>query len=76
MISKDLIHWQRLPSPLRPNLTDPAQWYDAKGSWDGSLTLLPKAQGGPVIVCKYLDQGVPWSFQPTLLNPNHNSGVA
>ena len=26
VVSKDLIHWTRLPPPVRPNSTDPNQW--------------------------------------------------
>jgi len=48
VVSDDLIHWARLPSPLVPG-QDPtgvkkSDWYDARGSWDGSLTLLPAEQ--------------------------------
>ena len=42
VISKDLIHWQRLPPPIQPVTTR---------TWDGSITLLPKADGGPLILC-------------------------
>jgi hypothetical protein len=44
------MHWTRLPPPVRPNQTDPAQWYDHSGSYDGGVTLLPDSQGGPTIV--------------------------
>eukprot|EP01045_Picozoa_sp_COSAG04_P015621 COSAG04_NODE_1246_length_7582_cov_2.322555_9_plen_192_part_01 len=45
-----MIHWTRLPPPVRPNRTDPAQWYDHSGSYDGGVSLLPAALGGPTIV--------------------------
>ena len=41
VISKDLVHWQRLPPPIQPLTTR---------TWDGSITLLPKEDGGPVIL--------------------------
>jgi sucrose-6-phosphate hydrolase SacC (GH32 family) len=46
-VSKDLIHWKRLPSPVRPD-TDPQHWYDSHGSFDGSAAILPGK--GPVIL--------------------------
>eukprot|EP01051_Picozoa_sp_SAG22_P000923 SAG22_NODE_30_length_28348_cov_12.488584_20_plen_221_part_00 len=42
---RDLVHWTRLPPPIVPNLNptsvpDPTKaWYDAHGSWDGSLSI-------------------------------------
>jgi hypothetical protein len=53
MVTKDLIHWTRLPPPLVPNM-DPTSvplsaaglkknWWDAHGDWDGSLTVLSAA---------------------------------
>ena len=50
VISTDLIHWKRLPPPVKPNRTDERQWYDHSGSYDGGVTLLPESQGGPTIV--------------------------
>jgi hypothetical protein len=41
VISKDLVHWQRLPPPIQPVTTR---------TWDGSITLLPKEAGGPLIL--------------------------
>ena len=29
---------------------DPKEYYDARGSYDGSVSLLPPEQGGPVII--------------------------
>jgi hypothetical protein len=49
VISRDLVHWQRLPPPLINDPRDPRDWYDI-GAFDGSLTLLPVAQGGPTIL--------------------------
>eukprot|EP00937_MAST-01D_sp_MAST-1D-sp2_P001545 g1545.t1 len=48
VVSTDLVHWKRLPPPVQPNRTDPAEWYDAKGSFDGSAAILPDL--GPVIL--------------------------
>ena len=50
VVSKDLIHWTRLPPPVRPNQSDPKQWYDHSGSYDGGVSLLPGSLGGPTIV--------------------------
>ena len=44
------MHWTRLPPPVRPNRTDPKQWYDHSGSYDGGVTMLPDSLGGPTIV--------------------------
>ena len=41
MISKDLIHWQRLPPPIQP-LT--------ARTFDGSISMLPAEDGGPIIL--------------------------
>ena len=50
VVSKDLVHWKRLPSPARPG----AAWYDSRGSFDGSAAILPAAAGlarsGPVLL--------------------------
>ncbi len=40
VVSKDLIHWTRLPPPVRPNRTDPNQWYDHSGSYDGGVSII------------------------------------
>lgn len=58
VVSRDLMHWQRLPSPVAPS-TDPAEWFDAGGSWDGSLTMLPPNEGGPVIVYDVIEGVAP-----------------
>jgi hypothetical protein len=47
VVSTDLVHWKRLPSPVRPD-KNPQHWYDAKGSFDGSAAILPGK--GPVIL--------------------------
>ena len=42
---RDLVHWTRLPPPIVPfmnptGVPDPLRaWYDARGSWDGSLSI-------------------------------------
>ena len=41
LISVDLVHWQRLPPPIQPL---------GLKTWDGSISLLPAADGGPVIL--------------------------
>eukprot|EP01047_Picozoa_sp_COSAG01_P068094 COSAG01_NODE_9764_length_2350_cov_2.392270_2_plen_246_part_00 len=41
VISRDLIHWQRLPPPIQPLTTK---------TWDGSVSMLPHEDGGPVII--------------------------
>jgi sucrose-6-phosphate hydrolase SacC (GH32 family) len=41
VISKDLIHWQRLPPPIQPVTLK---------TWDGSVTMLTKEEGGPLIL--------------------------
>ncbi|XP_017639557.1 acid beta-fructofuranosidase 1, vacuolar-like [Gossypium arboreum] len=38
-VSRDLIHWLYLPLALVPD-----HWYDIKGVWTGSATILPDAQ--------------------------------
>ena len=42
-VSRDLIHWTRLPPPIVPNMNPTGvphpDWYDAHGSWDGSLSV-------------------------------------
>jgi sucrose-6-phosphate hydrolase SacC (GH32 family) len=56
VVSKDLIHWTRLPPPIVPNMNPTGvahpDWYDAHGSWDGSLQI-PNEWNGitePVVV--------------------------
>jgi len=43
VVSKDLMHWTRLPPPIVPNQNPTGvphpDWYDAHGSWDGSLSV-------------------------------------
>ena len=41
LISRDLIHWQRLPPPIQPLTTK---------TWDGSISMLPPEDGGPLII--------------------------
>ena len=49
MISKDLIHWQRLPPPIQGGKPAP---FGATGerTYDGSISILPKEDGGPVFL--------------------------
>ena len=56
VVSKDLIHWTRLPPPIVPNMNPTGiispNWYDAHGSWDGSLSI-PNSYNGlkePVVI--------------------------
>lgn len=56
VVSKDLIHWTRLPPPIEPGMNPTGipqrNWYDEHGSFDGSLSV-PNAWNGltePVIV--------------------------
>ena len=56
MVSKDLVHWTRLPPPIVPNMNPTGvphpDWYDQRGSWDGSLSV-PNGWNGirePVVV--------------------------
>lgn len=56
-ISKDLIHWQRLPPPIQPVTLK---------TWDGSVTMLSDAEGGPIILYDAQDghldyENMPWS---------------
>lgn len=44
VISKDLIHWQRLPPPIQP-ITE--------RTYDGSISILPMEDGGPVVPRKH-----------------------
>ena len=41
VVSKDLIHWQRLPPPIQPVTLK---------TWDGSVSMLPAGDGGPIIL--------------------------
>lgn len=41
LISKDLVHWQRLPPPIQPMTTR---------TWDGSISMLSAEDGGPLIL--------------------------
>ncbi|XP_074557421.1 beta-fructofuranosidase 1-like [Curcuma longa] len=43
-ISRDLVRWLHLPVALFPD-----RWYDARGAWSGSATVLPSS-GIPVIL--------------------------
>jgi len=41
VISKDLVHWQRVTPPIMPLTTK---------TWDGSVSMLDQADGGPLIL--------------------------
>ena len=41
VISKDLVHWQRLPPPIQPVTLK---------TWDGSISMTAAADGGPLIL--------------------------
>ena len=59
VVSTDLARWTRVPSPLVPNASDPLQWYDAGGSFDGSVTALPESEGGPTILYDVIERAPP-----------------
>ena len=73
---QDLIHWTRLPPPIVPNMNPTGvphpDWYDARGSWDGSLSIprdessFPGGNGieAPVV----LMTAVPGKAPPNLTN--------
>lgn len=51
MISKDLIHWQRLPPPIQSFPGDHAVWGGTgERTFDGSISMLPAEDGGPIIL--------------------------
>ena len=76
VVSTDLLHWTRVPSPLVPNASDPAQWYDAYGSFDGSVTLLPEEEGGPTILYDVIEGTPPPGSGPGLPGDPRTMGVA
>ena len=51
VVSHDLVHWTRLPPPIVPNMNPTGvphpDWYDAHGSWDGSLSIPRDASSFP-----------------------------
>ena len=51
VISKDLIHWQRLPPPIQSHPGDKEMW-GATGdrTYDGSISMLPMEDGGPIFL--------------------------
>jgi hypothetical protein len=60
IISKDLIHWQRLPPPIQPVTTR---------TWDGSISMLPKEDGGPLILYDAEDGKLGWGTGPCISLP-------
>ena len=68
VVSRDLIHWKRLPSPVRPD-NNPLHWYDSSGSFDGSAAILPGK--GPVIL---VDNIGPFTPPDSSLGATDNPG--
>ena len=71
VISRDLIHWTRLPPPIVPNMNPTGvphpDWYDDHGSWDGSLSV-PREWNGltePVVVMTAIEGTKPGSPPPS-----------
>ena len=70
VVSNDLVHWTRLPPPIVPNMNPTGiphpDWYDAHGSWDGSLSYPHKWNGiqEPVIVMTAIEGAHPPSPPP------------
>jgi hypothetical protein len=51
VISKDLIHWQRLPPPIQSSPGDHEVWgATGERTFDGSISMLPAEDGVPVIL--------------------------
>ena len=51
MISKDLIHWQRLPPPIQSSPGDHEVWgATGERTFDGSISMLPAEDGGPIFL--------------------------
>ena len=51
VISKDLIHWQRLPPPIQSFPGDHEVWgATGERTFDGSISMLPAEDGGPIIM--------------------------
>jgi hypothetical protein len=49
VISKDLIHWQRLPPPIQSFPGDHEVWgATGERTFDGSISMLPAEDGGPI----------------------------
>ena len=67
VISKDLIHWQRLPPPIQSHPGDKEVW-GATGdrTYDGSISMLPMEDGGPVFLYDAPDK-IPKGYPGTTL---------
>ena len=51
VISKDLIHWQRLPPPIQSSPGDHEVWgATGERTYDGSISMLPMEDGGPIFL--------------------------
>jgi sucrose-6-phosphate hydrolase SacC (GH32 family) len=70
VVSKDLIHWTRLPPPIVPGFNPTgvphADWYDAHGSWDGALSIPHEWNGilEPVIIMTAIEGAKPHAPPP------------
>ena len=58
VISADLIHWQRLPPPIQPVTLR---------TWDGSISMVDAAFGGPVILYDAQDGKMPLPADSAIL---------
>jgi sucrose-6-phosphate hydrolase SacC (GH32 family) len=86
VVSKDLAHWTRLPPPIEPNKNPTGvphpDWYDAHGSWDGSLSV-PNDWNGitePVVIMTTVEGSKPpRRYTPKAFrsnNANRSAGMA
>ena len=51
VISKDLVHWQRLPPPIQSFPGDHDVWgATGERTFDGSISMLPAEDGGPIFL--------------------------
>ena len=50
VISKDLIHWQRLPPPIQSGAGAAVWGATGQRTYDGSISILPMEDGGPVFL--------------------------
>ena len=88
MVTKDLIHWTRLPPPLVP-INNPtsvkldasglkSHWYDQHGDWDGSLTILsaadsPTGKEQAIIIEDIVEGPKPRDYMPRHLRTKANT---
>lgn len=69
VVSSDLVHWKRLPSPVHP---DAQHWYDSRGSFDGSSAILPGI--GPVLLVDDIGPFKPPTSKPRGVAVTDNPG--